>query len=97
LKRLLGMKERFRFIGDVRGRGLLIGVELVKDRKTKEPLPKDQCRALFAEALRRGLISMCYSPAIRINPPLNVTAEEADEGADILEESFAELGRRFRL
>mgnify|MGYP001561040917 CR=1 FL=1 len=91
LERLAGMRDRFPFIGDVRGRGLMIGVELVADRESKEPLAKDRCRALFDEALRRGLITMAYSPTIRINPPLNITGPQADEALDRLEACFAWL------
>jgi len=85
LSRLREMQERHRFIGDVRGRGLLLGVELVKDRATKEPLGKDLTRALFDECLRRGLVSMCYSPAIRINPPLTIDEATALDGLDRLD------------
>lgn len=91
LERLLGLRDKFAFIGDVRGRGLMIGVELVANRKTKEPLAKDRCRALFDEGLRRGLITMAYSPTIRINPPLNITQAQADEALDRLEACFAWL------
>ncbi|MBI2362277.1 MAG: aspartate aminotransferase family protein [Elusimicrobia bacterium] len=91
LERLRAMKDRFPFIGDVRGRGLMIGVELVADRRTKEPLGKERCRALFEEGLRRGLVTMAYSPVIRINPPLNITAAQADEALDRLEACFAWL------
>ncbi|MFH1724665.1 MAG: aspartate aminotransferase family protein [Elusimicrobiota bacterium] len=94
LRRLKKTRERFPFIGDVRGRGLLIGVELVKDRKTKELLPKPSCRLIFEEALRRGLLTMAYSPVIRINPPLNITAEQADRGLDLLEETFEAVSKR---
>lgn len=94
LERLKAMKERFPFIGDVRGRGLMIGVELVKDRASKEPLGKDACRAIFDEALRRGLVTMAYSPVLRVNPPLNITREQAARGLDILEEAFAAAGPR---
>ena len=97
LKRLKSLQEKHPFIGDVRGRGLLIGVELVKDRKTKELLPKDICRALFSEALKRGLVTMSYSPVIRINPPLVISEKEADLGIDILDESFAAIAKRFQL
>ncbi|MBI4386083.1 MAG: aspartate aminotransferase family protein [Elusimicrobia bacterium] len=97
LRRLREMQRRFDFIGDVRGRGLMIGVELVTDRRSQEPLSKEICRALFAEALRRGLLALSYSHAIRINPPLNIPDELSDRGADILEESFAAIQKRFGL
>ncbi|NLO90364.1 MAG: aspartate aminotransferase family protein [Elusimicrobia bacterium] len=97
LKRLKGMAEKYRFIGDVRGRGLMIGVEMVSDRRTKERLPKNICRALFDECLKRGLMSMCYSHTIRINPPLTITKAEADTGLDILDESFTVISKRFNL
>jgi len=78
----------------VRGKGLLIGVELVKDRKTKEPLAKDVCVGLFREGLRRGLLSMVYSPSFRVNPPLTIDETTADTALGILDEVFAELERR---
>jgi len=93
LDRLRGMQEQYPFIGDVRGRGLLIGVEMVKDRETKELLPKPLCRSIFDRALSRGLITMSYGPVIRINPPLVITEEQADRGLDILDEVFAEVER----
>ena len=94
LKRL---QDKYRFIGDVRGRGLMIGVEMVADRKTKAPLDKNITRALFHEALERGLITMSYSNVIRINPPLVITEDEALRGVDILDQSFAAIARRFNL
>jgi 4-aminobutyrate aminotransferase-like enzyme len=97
LERLSKLKDRFPFVGDVRGRGLMIGVELVKDRATKEPLPREACRAVFDEALRRGLITMAYSPVVRINPPLVITREEADRGMSIFEESLAAAQERWTL
>ncbi|MEP6767959.1 MAG: aspartate aminotransferase family protein [Acidobacteriota bacterium] len=86
--RLERMKERHAVIGDVRGRGLLLGVELVKDRTTKEPVPKAWTRELFAECLRRGLVAMCYTHAIRINPPLTIDEATALEGLEILDEAM---------
>lgn len=96
LARLERMKERHEEIGDVRGRGLLLGVELVEDRRTKAPLAKKWTRALFSECLRRGLVSMCYGHAIRINPPLVIDEPTALEGLDILDEAMgaAFAGRR---
>ncbi|MCA1582144.1 MAG: aminotransferase class III-fold pyridoxal phosphate-dependent enzyme [Acidobacteria bacterium] len=89
LARLEEMKERHRFIGDVRGRGLLLGIELVSDRTTKEPLEKRWTRALFQECLRRGLVSMCYSSSIRINPPLVIDEETALEGLQALDDAMS--------
>ncbi|MEM9684060.1 MAG: aspartate aminotransferase family protein [Pseudomonadota bacterium] len=97
LDALKKVQEKYRFIGDVRGRGLMIGVEMVADRKTKEPLAKEITRELFHEALRRGLVTMSYSHVIRINPPLVITEEEALRGVDILDESFAAIARKFNL
>ena len=88
LGRLLAMQEKHPVIGDVRGKGLLLGLELVKDRATKELVSKDQTKALFQECLRRGLVAMSYSPVIRINPPLNIDEATALEGLDILDEAL---------
>jgi 4-aminobutyrate aminotransferase-like enzyme len=88
LGRLREMQERYPFVGDVRGRGLLIGVELVKDRQTKEPLDKKVCVQLFRECLRRGLIGMMYSPHFRVNPPLSMDRKTAESALGILDEVF---------
>lgn len=91
LNGLRELQEKYPFIGDVRGRGLLIGVELVKDRKTKEPLEKPVTKALFLETLKRGLVCMNYKANFRINPPLVLSRAEADEGLAILDDVFAHL------
>lgn len=97
LQRLREMQQRHRCIGDVRGRGLLIGVELVADRATKVPLDRAVTQALFEECLARGLITMAYSHVIRINPPLVITEAEALQGLEILEEALFAIERRFGL
>jgi 4-aminobutyrate aminotransferase-like enzyme len=97
LQKLQSMKEKYRFIGDVRGKGLMLGLELVKDQKTKEPLPKEMTRSLFHQCLQRGLVSMCYSPVIRINPPLTIDKETALEGLAIMDEAMAAMAKEWRL
>jgi 4-aminobutyrate aminotransferase-like enzyme len=97
LKRLEAMKEKHRIVGEVRGKGLMLGVELVKDRSTKELVPKDFTKALFQECLRRGLVAMSYAPIIRINPPLVIREEEALEGLDILDEAIGAVAKEWRL
>ena len=88
LKTLQEKLAKYPFVGEVRGRGLLIGFELVKDRKTKEPLSKPVCEKFFHECLKRGLIMMGYAPRVRIHPPLTLTEAEALEGAAIIEEAL---------
>ena len=95
LARLQTLKEKYRFIGDVRGKGLMLGLELVKDPATKEPLPKDATRALFQECLKRGLVAMCYSHIIRINPPLVISEETALRGLAILDEAMQVVAREW--
>jgi 4-aminobutyrate aminotransferase-like enzyme len=97
LARLERMKERHEYIGDVRGRGLLLGVEMVSDRTTKKPLEKKWTRQLFDECLRRGLVSMCYSNVIRINPPLTIDEPTALEGLEILDAAMETVFSRVRV
>ncbi|HEV8616098.1 MAG TPA: aspartate aminotransferase family protein [Methylomirabilota bacterium] len=97
LARLQAMKERFRCVGEVRGRGLLLGIELVKDRTTKEPVDKAVARSLYQECLRRGLVAMTYAPTIRINPPLVIREDQALAGLAILEEALEAVVREHGL
>jgi 4-aminobutyrate aminotransferase-like enzyme len=97
LSKLETMKEKHRIVGDVRGKGLLLGLDLVKDRRTKELVSKDFTRALFQECLRRGLVAMSYTPVIRINPPLNIDERTALEGLEILDEAIGVLAREWKL
>ena len=94
LNKLQAFKEKFPFVGDVRGKGLLIGVELVKNKKTKEKLDKETCKLIFHEMLKRGLIMMSYNADIRINPPLIIDEATAEEGIDIMAEVFTHVADR---
>ena len=91
LRELRRLQDRYEFIGDVRGVGLLIGMDLVKDRRTKEPLARETCERIFLGALRRGLLLMGYFSRVRINPPLVLTETQARDGVAILDEVFAEV------
>jgi 4-aminobutyrate aminotransferase / (S)-3-amino-2-methylpropionate transaminase / 5-aminovalerate transaminase len=88
LDALTKLKDKHRSVGDVRGKGLLIGIDLVKNRQTREPWPKAWCEAFFHEAMGRGLILMGYSPRVRIHPPLILSEAEALEGAAIIDEAL---------
>jgi len=97
LARLEKLKEKYRCVGDVRGLGLMLGIDLVADRDTKEALASDVTRALFEECLRRGLVSMCYGSTVRINPPLVIDEATALEGLDIFDEALGVVVERFGL
>jgi 4-aminobutyrate aminotransferase/(S)-3-amino-2-methylpropionate transaminase len=96
LAELRRLQDKYEFIGDVRGTGLLIGLDLVKDRASKELLTSAVTEEVFRGALRRGLLLMGYFPRVRINPPLILTESEARDGAAILDEVFAEVARAGR-
>jgi 4-aminobutyrate aminotransferase-like enzyme len=96
LRELRALQEKYEFIGDVRGKGLLLGLDLVKNRKTKEPLAPAVSEAIFTGALQRGLLMMGYFSRVRINPPLIITEREARDGMAILDEVFGEIARSGR-
>ena len=94
MKRLKELEERHRIIGEVRGKGLMIGIELVKDRESKAPGKQETARVVFDEALKRGLLlatSGWYGNVIRFAPPLTVKREEIDKAVEILDESLAQV------
>ncbi len=97
LARLEALKEKYRCVGEVRGRGLMLGIELVQDRTTKTPLAKEVTQALYQECLRRGLVAMTYSPSIRLNPPLIIREDTALEGLAILDEALGAVLRQHGL
>jgi 4-aminobutyrate aminotransferase / (S)-3-amino-2-methylpropionate transaminase / 5-aminovalerate transaminase len=97
LKRFKGFQKKFPFVGDVRGKGLMIGIELVKGAGSKEKLGKEHTRVIFQECLNRGLIIMGYNPDIRINPPLVITQDVAEEGIAIMEEVFAYVADKINI
>ena len=91
---LLALQRRFEIIGDVRGRGLLIGVELVEDRETRKPahrLGLAITRACLVRGLNMNIRQVPTRGAVwRIAPPLTVSPEEIDKGLTILEEALSE-------
>jgi 4-aminobutyrate aminotransferase len=88
LKRMADWPKKHRMVGDVRGRGLMLGVEIVKDQKTKEPGNAERDR-IVEVAFERGLLFLgCGPNTVRISPPLVVTKDEADVAIDVLEESI---------
>jgi 4-aminobutyrate aminotransferase len=91
LEKMKTWPERCRFVGDVRGRGLMIGIELVLDKEAKTPAPELRDR-LEAMAFERGLLVLgCGKSSIRLCPPLVITREQADFAMSTLDECLAML------
>jgi len=90
LERLNGWKKSHPLVGDVRGRGLMIGVELVKDKSTREPVNALRNR-VETLAFERGLMILgCGETSIRLCPPLIVTEQEATVALDILDDALTQ-------
>src|SRR5215469_12538708 len=93
LTRMANWPKKYRIVGDVRGRGLMLGVEIVKDRETKE-YGHDERDRIVELAFEKGILFLgCGPSTIRIAPPLIVTKDEADVAIDVLEESIAAVGK----
>ncbi len=93
LERLHEMKQRHALIGDVRGRGLLLGLELVSDRTAKTPAAAAAERVLYA-ALSRGLsFKTTMGNVLTLTPPLITTREQMGQALDILDDCLGEVGR----
>jgi 4-aminobutyrate aminotransferase len=88
---LRGLQQKHALIGDVRGKGLMIGVELVRDRKTKERAP-DERNALVQAMFRRGVLVLgAGKNALRFAPPLVLSKEQADVVLEVMEQALTEV------
>lgn len=91
------IKSRHPSVGDVRGIGLMLGLEFVKDRETKEPA-HDLREFVVDAAFKRGLLTLgCGESTIRVTPPLVVTRSEIDDGFEILDEAIGLAEKEFAL
>jgi len=91
LKRLKGMKEKYPLVGDVRGLGLFLGVELVRDRNTRERAI-DEAEAVMYRALSKGLsFKLTMGNILTLTPALTITRAEMDKALDIIEACLAEI------
>ncbi|MFB3889743.1 MAG: acetyl ornithine aminotransferase family protein [Candidatus Bathyarchaeia archaeon] len=91
LKRLEELKERSQTVGDVRGKGLMIGVELVEDKETKKPAVQ-QASEVILRAWKRGVaVITCGASTLRIAPPLTIQQDLLDAALDIVEDVVLEV------
>ena len=88
-KRLLEMMSKYEIVGDVRGMGLFLGVEIVKDKRTKAR-GEEESKRIMEYCFHHGLLLITAGRnSLRVIPPLTISEEEMDEGLDIMEEGVA--------
>jgi 4-aminobutyrate aminotransferase len=105
LKELKEFMDSHRIVGDVRGKGLMIGVEIVKNRETKERLPakltqdgKNIKEIVMGNCFKRGLVVLgCGVSAIRFSPPLILSIEDAKKGVAIFEDVIEDIEKQLQM
>jgi len=93
LAELNRLKEKYNLIGDVRGKGLLLGIELVKDRQSKEPA-KEECAQILESCKEMGLLlgkGGLWGQTVRFSPPMCVNEQDADFLIEVLDRAFSDL------
>ena len=94
MDRMNRMKEDHPIIGDVKGKGFLLGIELVKDKTTKEPF-EEAGKLVYQKAFRKGLAWIPAGHILRMSPPLIMDEKYANMGMDFIEESISEVEKEF--
>jgi 4-aminobutyrate aminotransferase len=91
MKRLEELKARSEIVGDVRGKGLMIGLEIVEDKRRKKPAP-EKVKEIMMRSWKRGVaVITCGTSTIRIAPPLVITRDLVDSALDIIEDTVKEV------
>jgi 4-aminobutyrate aminotransferase/4-aminobutyrate aminotransferase/(S)-3-amino-2-methylpropionate transaminase len=88
------MKDEHPIIGDVKGKGFLLGIELVKDKATKEPF-EEAGKLVYQKAFHKGLAWIPAGHILRMSPPLIMDETYANLGLDMIEEAIAEVEKEF--
>jgi len=91
LRKLQPMVDQYPFVGEVRGEGLFLAIELVTNKETREPLSKSVTQKIFMEFVKRGLLTMSYDAKFRIQPAMTIQEKTIDESIDIMNEVFTDL------
>ncbi|KAH0627878.1 hypothetical protein JD844_008421 [Phrynosoma platyrhinos] len=81
------LRDKFEIVGDVRGKGLMIGIEMVENKETRQPLPREEVAQIVEDCKDMGVIigqGGLYLQTLRIKPPMCITKEDADFAVDVL-------------
>lgn len=86
------LRDKFEIVGDIRGKGFMIGIELVTDKKTRRPLPAGELNVIWEHCKDNGLLlgkGGLYNNTFRIKPPMCITKEDADFAVAVLETALS--------
>jgi len=92
-KKLQALQEDHKIVGEVRGQGMMLGIELVKDQDTKEPAIQEMLQ-IMEYCREKGLLigkGGLDNNVVRLQPPLELTSEQIDEACEILSEAFSKV------
>jgi 4-aminobutyrate aminotransferase len=93
MKRLEEFKEHSEIVGDVRGKGLMIGMEIVEDKESRKPAPQ-KVTEIMTRSWKRGInVISCGASTIRVAPPIIITRELVDSALDIIEDVTREVDK----
>jgi 4-aminobutyrate aminotransferase/4-aminobutyrate aminotransferase/(S)-3-amino-2-methylpropionate transaminase len=93
-QRMIKMKEEHPIVGDIKCKGFLLGVELVKDTNTKEPFG-EAGKLVYQKAFRKGLAWIPAGHILRMSPPLIMDEKHAGLGMDMIEDAIGEVEKEF--
>ena len=91
MKRFDELKERSEIVGDVRGKGLMIGVELVEDKETRKPAVQKAADVILRSWKRGVAVITCGASTLRLAPPLTIQRQLLDSALDIVEDAILEV------
>jgi 4-aminobutyrate aminotransferase len=94
MKRLETLKEESAIVGDVRGKGLMIGIELVEDKTSKKPAAQKAFEVMTRSWKRGVAVITCGKSTIRLAPPLLISRELVDAGLDIIEDTIKQVEKK---
>jgi len=96
LKRLNELKDKSKIVGDVRGMGLMAGFEVVKDKKSKTPMPKE-AKKIIERGWKKGVVAVTAGECtVRVMPPLIINRDQLDAGLDALEAAVLEIEKELK-